>query len=458
MRYDYTNGGIHEADIQKKAELLHEYRKVLVDGVDEKNYSIPEAALVAPFDTAHLYRAEEIARRIGVVRHLVLVGIGGSSRGTEAVYQALKKPDSPLLHVLDVIDASHVHGVCDLLSKTELHDFAIVIVSKSGTTTETIANTDLLLSKLFKVFGDDIYGRTVCVSDSSSPLQSYATKYGIETADIPETIGGRYSVFTAAGLVPLALLGFSVRNFVAGGAGVIAQADADHGVFTLAKIFHALMSSLLLPLENVVAGKAVEVQRKILCTNVPVMAASLHVLLAQKGTHTHLIFAQNPRLEGFGLWYQQLLAESLGKKITKGGEDAPSAMMPFCMTPRELHSTAQMYLSGAPVYTQFISAERSEKDQSISKDGFGSLLEIKGARSYARVGSAIQEGVRAAYIKASMPHTVYDIALLTEKSMGEAMAQKMLEVIYTAHLMNIDAFDQPHVELYKKETRTLLNT
>ncbi len=299
----------------------------------------------------------------------------------------------------------------------------------------------------------------MCVSDAVSPLHAYATTYGIETANIPETIGGRYSVFTPAGLVPLALCGFSVRNFVAGGAAIIAEADVDHGVFTLAKIFHALMTTLLLPLENVVAGKAVEVQRKMLCTNTPAMAASLHVLLAGKGIHTHLIFVQNPRLEGFSLWYQQLLAESLGKEKTRNGESAPAVMTPFCMTPRELHSTAQLYLSGASsVYTQFISADELQKDRTISKDGFGSLLQIKGKRSYARVDSAIQEGVRAAYKKANMPHTVCDMPSLTERVMGGVMAQKMLEVIYTARLMNIDAFDQPHVELYKKETRTLLNT
>ncbi len=127
------------------------------------------------------------------------------------------------------------------------------------------------------------------------------------------------------------------------------------------------------------------------------------------------------------------------------------------MSPRELHSTAQLFLSGFPaVLTSFIGAQIEKKDTHISTTEYGALLSLGDERSFGRIPEAIMQGVHRAYIQQHLPHVYVTIEAISLAELGTVMAEKMLEVMYTAHLLDINAFDQPHVELYKKETHALL--
>jgi len=417
MRYEYSHSGIDEGVLAGSLTRLSSYQKQLSDVVVKIDYTQPEASLAVPFDEDHWRRSKEVARKIGPIRQLVIVGIGGSSIGFHALYNALAEPEKhPSLHILDLLDEHAVVSVAESLCKENLADFAVVIVSKSGTTTETLANADVLLSILKKHFGDDIYGRIVAVGNEHTPLAQLSHEQGVSYVAIPDMVGGRFSIFTAVGLVPLALMGIDATPFL--------TAAQEH-----------IQKGLLESSSSAQAGAVL----------------SAHI---EKGTKVHVLFYEHSRLEGCARWYQQLLAESLGKRKKDG---SAVGIVPVLMSPRELHSTAQLFLSGFPaVLTSFIGAQIEKKDTNISTTEYGELLSLRGDRSFGRIPEAIMQGVHRAYIQQHLPHVYVTIEAISLATLGTVMAEKMLEVMYAAHLLDINAFDQPHVELYKKETHALL--
>ncbi len=421
MNYDYKEtAGLDKQDIADAKERLREYTLSLRTRVHGSDYEMPEAALVTPFDAAHVAEAEKVSAALGPVRHVVVVGIGGSSMGTEAVYEALVTDESPELYVLDIMDGRRLEALIRHLKKVPFEDIAIVIVSKSGTTTETLANADVLLSSLLGAFGNALYKRVVAIGNENTPLAAFAMNHGIMYSTMPGVVGGRYSVFTAVGLVPLALLGINVKELALGAAAGIEE-DLD------------------------ISGSAAD-------------AAAVLYGASQKGIRTHTLFPEDQRLHGFVAWYEQLLAESLGKKEDKNGTVVNAGMLPVPMSPKELHSTAQLYLSAFPnIFTTFFVSEKEKTNFTFAKEGPASLVGIE-KREYDDIPNAIMGGVRKAYAVQGLPHAIIDMGALTPESLGRVMAGRMLEVIYIAHLLNIDAFDQPSVELYKQETRQLLHS
>ncbi len=419
MTYEYRHGGVAQDILEEKTQKLIPYCEKLADIIADKDYDAPEAAFVIPYDTtSHALQARDIAHALGSVTHVVVVGIGGSTMGTAAVYEALRVSHTPTLHILDVLDAEKVTSVVEALRAGSLQDFAVVVISKSGNTTETLANADVLISELKKIYAADVYDRVVCIGNKDTPLARYAEERGMKYVSFPNQVGGRFSVFSAVGLVPLALLGFDVEAF----------SYAAQGVFeahTQKEDRSALYAAAIL---------------------------ETHI---SHNARVYALFLEHDRLLAYGAWYQQLLAESLGKTTFEGKR---VGIAPVCMSPRELHSTAQLYLSGYPdVLTHFIGlSAQPASSLMISRDECGSLVTFNGERSYDRLPRAIMGGVHKAYEREHLPHVRTSVEYLSPETLGVLMAGKMLEVIFTAHLLSINAFDQPHVELYKKETRSIL--
>lgn len=418
MRYRYTDSArISEARIEEALPRLAGIVERMA-ALEPGAYAMPEAGIAAALDGMQVEIALRIKAEMGSPQHVVLIGIGGSSIGTEAVYSALKNASSPTLTVLDVVDAERVEAVAEMLKAVEPADFVIVIVSKSGTTTETIANASVLLSILTERHGDALRERVIMIGDAQTPLARYAKKARYRYAQIPARVGGRFSLFTAAGLVPLALLNIDIRVLHAGAEKRIRGEWEGSGA---------------------------------------VRAALVHYFHGSDGRHTHMLFAGQERLTGLTRWYEQLLAESLGKEKTRAGWAAPRPPAPHLMSPRELHSTAQLYLSGFPeTFTTFFEAAATGERLPLEPGELGALLSMKAPRDYVRISPAILDGVRQAYATQSLPYATVDLERLNAESLGACLAERMLEVIYIAELMDVDAFDQPHVELYKSETRRIL--
>jgi glucose-6-phosphate isomerase len=216
------------------------------------------------------------------------------------------------------------------------------------------------------------------------------------------------------GLVPLALLGHDTDAFISG------VLDASSEEF-----------------ESVVAEQAVR----------------MHHYLSKKYRHYNF-FAFEPRLQTLGAWYRQLFAESIGKEFDRAGKSVTVGFVPTISTAVELHSVGQLYLSGfSGVYTDFVTFDDDSVDYAIPKKG---IAKAYGKYTMQEVATALYGGVVAAYQERTLPYrsTIFDETL--PYSLGLFMGMRMLETMYIAHLLDLNAFDQPNVELYKVKTRSIL--
>lgn len=425
--------GMGASEIEEAASALAGYRKRL-SRITGGGYETPESLLNLPSDRSvtdavtHAFTALGDTKKI---QHVVLVGIGGSILGTEAVIKALRYPHiarAPQLHTLDTLSTqtlTHIEAV--IQSCTESEEIALVIVSKSGKTVETVANAECAFALLAKKFGQESASKRVLVaSDLDSPLMSAAEEHNWGRAPIPKTVGGRFSVFSAAGLLPLTLLGADTEALLEGAASVRDTLLEEEGAKDTA-----------------------------------VQSAAFLLSQYKKGIHINNHFFFGPELSALGAWYRQLFAESLGKAKTLDGKEVHFGMTPeIAIGSNDLHSVAQLYFGG-PVdrATTFIAAGRTEKiTLPEEKDRVLPELfsEVSGT-PLSDLSSALLEGTKAAYKDAGMPYVECMLSDVSEKAIGAFMMWKMLEVMYLAQLIGVNAFDQPEVERYKAHAQALFS-
>lgn len=405
---------ILETAIQKDVKKLTTYRSQIAEVVEKQDSTKSEYSLIhAAAPTLHDELAA-ITKQYQKIKHLVLVGIGGSSLGVEAVHTVLDEGKVKLT-VLDTISAYEIKNVLETLSSVKKAEQIVVcVVSKSGGTTETLVNASVLLEKLKGTFGEAIYKQAVFIGDPGTDFMKAGKRMGVTTVAMPKIVGGRYSVGTEVALVPLALLGHDVDAFIEG------FVDASQPEF-----------------EKIVAESAARLN-----------------LYIQKGFKHYNFFAFEKRLATLGAWHRQLFAESIGKSLDKDGKTVTKGMLPTISTPVELHSVGQLYLSGfSGVYTDFVTFDDEPNDFKIAKQG---LAKAYGRFSVQEVIVALYGGVIGAYNEKKLPYrtTIFEDNLAY--SLGLFMAMRLRETMYIAELMNLNAFDQPNVELYKNKTRTIL--
>ena len=309
-------------------KTLQVYRETINDYVERGVLTVPECSLYYLKDSSLHITLARLEKKYKKIKHLILVGIGGSSLGLEAVHAVLNRGQVEL-SVLDTVSVERLHEVMTAVKKYKrASDIAICVISKSGHTTETLVNASALLDHLRARFGDAIYTQLICIGDSGTPLMKFANRVKAEIVTMPGSIGGRYSVATAVGLVPMALLRHDVDEFMDG-------------------YLDALSSTH----ESVVAESAA----RLACYE-------------NLGYNHYSFFAFETRLLRLGQWYRQLFAESLGKAKTEAGVGVKRVMVPTIATPVELHSIGQLYLSGvAPVYTDFVTFDDETLDVMLPK-------------------------------------------------------------------------------------------
>ena len=393
---------------------LRTYRNDVQEVVKNADNTRPEYSLIHAQQPEVHDLLDELRKQFKGITHLVLIGIGGSNLGAEAVHTVLDT-GKVKLHTIDTVSA---HNIQLLMSKLKavksVKKLAVCVISKSGNTTETLVNAGILLDALEQEYNKAIYGQTVFIGNPDTDFMKVGKKHGVTLVAMPEIVGGRYSVSTEVGLAPLALLGHDTDSFIVG-----------------------LLDSVSDQFESVTAKNAVR----------------LHHYL-QKKYRSYNFFAFEPRLATLGGWYRQLFAESIGKETDRAGKSVSIGFMPTVSTPTELHSVGQLYLSGfAGVYTDFVTFDDDTIDFKIPKKGV--------AKSYSNftaqeISTALYGGVMGAYQERSLPYrsTIFDEDL--SYSIGLFMGMRMLETMYVAELMNLNAFDQPNVELYKIKTKDIL--
>ena len=360
---------------------------------------------------------EAAARLKDGASDIVILGTGGSSLGGQTIAQlagfnvpgvgALRDP--PRIHFIDNLDASSFEI---MLKRLPLKTSRFVAISKSGGTAETLMQTIAAMSAL-KAAGADLPNAMLGISEPAKSgkrngLRDLLTQAGVSLLEHDTQVGGRYSALTNVGLVPAAALGLDI--------GALRQG----------------------------AGRALgPVLAKKKPAEVPAaLGAALNVALAEsRGKSISVLMAYADRLERFTHWYVQLWAESLGKN---GKGTTPVG----ALGPVDQHSQVQLFIAG-PRDKLFNVLTVSGKGLGPKMDG--ELAKIAGEPGFAgkTIGDLAAAEARATaetLAKNGCPVRTFAIDRLDEATLGELMMHFMLETIIAAHLMGIDAFDQPAVE------------
>lgn len=415
---------VPEAAIKEKTQSLSSYIQFLNDLSRTKKYDVPESFICLPFDDE---KEKEIKRKTLALKneklkYIILIGIGGSNMGAYAVYAALYpwidalSERLPKLICLEGPDPKVFAGLTKILDRnvSSLDEIIIFINSKSGATVETVANAEALHKYLKQRFIQS-EKQFIFITDSESPLWQVASANHYELITTERYIGGRFSLLSAPHLLPLSLSGLSTSSLLEG-----ARLALNHCLS-------------LDPEENLALTSA----------------AIIHYHL-EKGVNIINNFFFAPELETIGKWVKQLVAESLGK-------NGKSLTPLVSIGPNDLHSMLQLYLSGPKdEFTSFVCVsggpELNMGKTELTKE---TLPELSG-KSFLTVNDALRESVRDQYQRMGLPISEIILPDISERSLGQFMQFKMMEIIYLAKLMGVNGFDQPSVENYKKEARTRL--
>jgi glucose-6-phosphate isomerase len=322
-----------------------------------------------------------------------IIGMGGSTLGAQAIYDFLKKKIKKNFIFVDNLNA--------FKNKKAKKNLNNLIISKSGNTTETIVNANILIKKRDK--------NLFITEKKKSYLSLLAQKLKAEVVDHNNYIGGRYSVLSEVGMLPAELMGLNYKNFR--------------------------------QLNNLVKNKYF---MKALVSNVE---ATIYFLKAKK--FNSIIINYDEQSTNLFNWYQQLVAESLGKK-KKGILPIISVM------PKDNHSVMQLYLDGFKnnFFTFFYSHEKNSSK--INNERV--LLEQKFLKNkdINQIMYAQKKATEFVFKKKNIPFRSFEIKKRDEKTLGELFCFFILETILIGKSLKVNPFDQPAVELIKKETKKIL--
>jgi len=426
MKFLYKDSALlEEKNIKETVNLLNGYINHLNDVAQRNNYEDSESSINLSFDEELLKKVVGLKEKKVTknLKYILVIGIGGSNLGTKAIYDSvfgyydvIEKERYPKLIFLDTQDAVVLSKIKKLINSLSSKDEILVnVISKSGGTTETAVNLEVVYELLQNKFSgaDD---RIVITTDRGSKMQKSAETKNIEVLNIPQKVGGRYSVFSAVGLFPLVASGFNVVELRRGAQNM----------------------------RNVCL-------RKISEDNPAAVSAAIIYLHYKHGKNINDNFIFLPQLESLGKWYRQLLGESIGK-------DGKGITPTVSIGSTDLHSVGQLYLGGPKdKITTFIYGENLTNQISVPEKTVFNLVDVIPGKPIQKVMDAIVGGVKIAYRKQNAPFMEIVFNNASEEALGEFMQFKMIETMFLGVFMDVNAFDQPQVELYKTETKKILS-
>lgn len=415
--------GFIDDDVYKKArEDAFKAFDVLHGAKGAGNDFLGWLDLPSRVDEKLIDRIEAVARRWKTeVEAIVVIGIGGSYLGAKCAVEAL----SSAFHAHAKGEFPHIlfagHNICEdymgeLLDYLSDKEFALVVVSKSGTTTEPAIAFRLLRDLLEKKRGIKSSERIVAVTDAEKgALRNLSEEKGYETFVVPDNVGGRYSVLTPVGLLPIALGGFDIRNLLKGAAGMeksCAMRDNANPALHYAAVRNALYRS----------GKKIEI-----------------------------LVNYNPRLRYFSEWWKQLYGESEGKD----GKGIFPASVTFTT---DLHSMGQYIQEGERIlFETNILVENSAKEivlKAERNDGDG--LNYLAGKRMGWINSMAQLGTMLAHGEGGVPNILFKIERIDEYNLGELFYLFEAACGISGYMLGVNPFDQPGVEAYKRNMFALL--
>ena len=355
----------------------------------------------------------------------VIVGIGGSYLGARAVIEALspsfsllkkKKGNPVMLYAGHNISEDYLTQLLEVLNEKE---YSIVVISKSGTTTEPALAFRLLRRHLEEKYGtEEAATRIVAITDKTrGALKQLATEKGYQTYVVPDDVGGRYSVLTPVGLLPIAIAGFDIKKLVAGAQQMEDFVKEDYSI-----------------------GKN------------PVSAyAAVRNVLYNSGKAVEIMVNYEPNLYFFTEWWKQLYGESEGKE-NKGIFPAGVS------NTTDLHSMGQYIQEGVRnLFETVVSVKNPDNTLLVPEDAdnLDKLNYLAGKRIH-EVNKMAELGTTIAHVDGGVPNLRVSIPEMSESVLGELIYFYEMACAVSGYLLDVNPFDQPGVEAYKRNMFALL--
>lgn len=380
--------------------------------------------LPVAYDKEEFARIKKSAQKIiSDSEVLLVVGIGGSYLGARAVIEAIKSPlynnlkkDTPEIYFLgNSISSTYFREV---LSLCEGKDFSVNVISKSGTTTEPAIAFRVLKEILEKKYGKEgAKGRIYATTDKAKgTLKELADAEGYETFVVPDDVGGRYSVLTAVGLLPIACAGIDIDKLMQG-------AQDAHKAY---------------------ADPDIE-------KNDCYRFAAVRNILLRKSRTTEITVAYEPYMWCFGEWIKQLFGESEGKD----GKGLFPASMIFST---DLHSLGQYVQQGLRnMYESVIWVKNAKIDQEIPfEESNADGLNFVAGQKMQFVNEKAFQGTVLAHAQGGVPSVILELDEMNEFTMGQLIYFYEKACGISAYVLGVNPFDQPGVQMYKSNMFALL--
>lgn len=369
----------------------------------------------------------------GRFENILVLGIGGSALGGIAVTEALLKPywnflpeekrdNFPKIFFLDNIDPDQMTGLLETLN---LEKTLVNVVTKSGSTAETMAQYMILKDLMEKELGDNYRKNLVVTTDKKTGiLRQLADQEGYKTFVIPDDVGGRFSVFSAVGLLPFALTGIDIDEIVSG------------------------IKDMDLALKNTDVFE-----------NIAAQNALIHFLMdTKKSKRLSVIMPYSSRLKYVSDWFAQLWAESLGKEFNKNGEKVNCGPTPIkALGATDQHSQIQLYNEGPnDKLINFIRVNEFDNQIEIPKifeyTGVGYL----GGKTLNDLMNAEADATKVSLVDYQKPNVTISIPKINGYIIAQLLYMFEVQTAIAGELYNINTFDQPGVEQAKDYTCALM--
>lgn len=424
--FSKTKGFIADGAVQQIEKEVLAAQQKLHDKSGAGNDFLGWLNLASSITAEHLKEVKATAERLSKQSEVVVVvGIGGSYLGARAVIDALsnsfdflqsERKAPVVVYAGQNIGEDYTAELLDLLSNK---DFSVVVISKSGTTTEPAIAFRLLKELLEKKYpAAEVKDRIVAITDASKgALRTLADREGYQTYVIPDDVGGRYSVLTPVGLLPIAIAGLDIEQLVKGA----------------------------VDMETATAPGVAYDQ------NPSTLYAAVRNLLYQKGKTTEILVNYHPKLHFLAEWWKQLYGESEGKE-NKG---IFPAAVDFTT---DLHSMGQWIQEGERnIFETVISVEGANRKLEVpsDKDDLDGLNYLAGKR-IDEVNKMAELGTLVAHVDGGVPNIRISVPQLNEYYIGQLIFFFEKACGISGYVLGVNPFDQPGVEAYKKNMFALL--
>ena len=387
----FISSKIYNQNIKKTKNIFFSFKE------DFKNGEMP---FLESYTKNYKFEfSNKILKKYSGYKNFVVLGMGGSILGTKSIYSFFKKKIKKKIFFFDNLDMN-------LNSKYKnIKNSCFIVVSKSGNTLETITNLGTIFSKNL------LKNRLIIITElKDSSLMNIALRYNAEIIEHKDFIGGRYSVLSETSMFPAALMGLSLKEFK--------------------------NLKILIKNKNFVSS---------LIQNV----ASIYTLYKKK-INNSVLLNYDSSLNDMGYWYQQLTAESLGKR-GKG-------INPFLsFAPKDHHSLLQLYLDGPrDKFFTFFNSKTKEKKIKISKNIILNNMNFLKKKNLESIIEAQCRATKTIFKLKKIPFRQITFNEKNEKELGTIFTFFVLETILLSRLLGVNPFDQPSVEAVKIQTKKIL--